>query len=588
MKFGIQLLNEFVLKRGNDTIPTRSYGRIYALLALNMDAGVSRKGLIPTVWPDLDPKTASNRMRVALSTLRREMGGALIEDDERIRLNPDLVEVDTAELIDILAKLDDEVDEAEELRILEANLDRFAAKLFPEFDDDWAIEQRAMWTGVALEAIRRTCQLARKADDHRLTIRAIEAGFNHDPYDNDLWRQYLDSSTLLGEKTKALTRFSQARRTYGETLQGDFDPQTLEHAAALRESPFSFAAKGETPLSPKEVELFTRVVARVLKDEPEVARSLFGARCAFFEEANVLDTAHSLLTRLSQDTDDRSLAWQKCTLNLMSLDANKGDIEGILRLGNQILDVSVDPFVRGATLAYLSFASLTKLDSEQALSLAEECISSLMAANQKEEAMVYYLNKASALVGLGRFEEAAVLSREGADFFLTFGDAIADIRVCGYRHTLAYCLALMNRFEEASVEAQLVLDMLFARQYEPSYGNQISFASYVIYKATRNPKAIDTAIFSLKAAYRAKNVMIQIRALECIAGIIQEAGQHAQAQELLSFSDEWRLKTQIPRHLGNQTLVDGMMIQKSKNNILVDTSPRDAMIYAIKVLRTLA
>lgn len=590
MSFRIQLIGKFSLTRGNEPVPTRSYAKIYALLALRMEAGIGRKELIQCLWPDLDLKTASNRLRVALSTIRRELGSAFVEDEFRIGLNCNLVDIDYHAFLRMLSHLQDEVDEREELRNLESYVDVVERLLLPEIDEEWAHVGRAAWSGVALETVRRICQLAVKLDDHRLVVRAIEAGFVHDPYDDELWRQYLESSGLLGEKVKALALFSQARRTYIDLLGGDFDRLTLDFVVRLRDSPFSFSAKGETPLTPKEIELYARVVAAVLKDEPDTARALFGARCSYFEEANVSSVSIPLLTKLSMETSDRSLGWQKCTLNLLSLYANHGDLEQILFLGQEILDVSDDAVVRGTTLAYLSFVYLTKTDYSRALATVEECIAILVEAGHRNEAIVFYLNKASALIALGRYEEAAQLSQEGIDFFVPLGHAIADIQTCGYRHTLAFCLVLMERFDEAYEEARQVVDTMLARQYEPDYGHMLSFASYVVYMVARNPSAADTAILSLKAAYRTGNIISQIRALEYISGIIQKAGFGAEAKELLEYADRWRVESDTPRQSGHQVIVNRILAacgDVPAKRTLQDPTPRGSLTQAILLLRNI-
>src|SRR5690348_17046070 len=74
---------------------TRKVGVLLAILALHLGRSQPREALAEQLWPDEDAEAVRNRLRQALSSLRRELeppntpnGAVLIADRAEVSLNP--------------------------------------------------------------------------------------------------------------------------------------------------------------------------------------------------------------------------------------------------------------------------------------------------------------------------------------------------------------------------------------------------------------------------------------------------------------------------------------------------------------------
>lgn len=78
--------------------------KLLGLLVVAGSAGVSQETLVTQIWPDSEQDKALNSLYVNLHRLRKNVFGhndAIVSDDGRVRLNPDLVRVDAWQLLSL-------------------------------------------------------------------------------------------------------------------------------------------------------------------------------------------------------------------------------------------------------------------------------------------------------------------------------------------------------------------------------------------------------------------------------------------------------------------------------------------------------
>jgi DNA-binding SARP family transcriptional activator len=155
-----------VHKGGWDTTPrtvTRTRLRsLLALLAANLEIGVSRDTVMDSLWPEADPAAAVNNLNQTVYKLRRFLDANyqegrspsyVLADADTVRLDPDLVRTDVSELRRFSKRLSSEQSLAGAAEAAKAILRLAKGEFLPELRyDDWVTSMQLAVT----EEIRRT------------------------------------------------------------------------------------------------------------------------------------------------------------------------------------------------------------------------------------------------------------------------------------------------------------------------------------------------------------------------------------------------------------------------------------------------
>jgi serine/threonine-protein kinase PknK len=199
-----------------------------ALHVLAMRAGeeVHREELGEMLWPGAPPDAARHRLQVAVSALRRLLGGGdgptrLVRRGDTYRLDlPGEADVDVWRLRDAtraatVARAAG--DEAGEAAALESALDVYRGPLLPgDGPADWVVGPRAAAQASASDAALRLATLRRAAGALDAASRAARAGLGIDRYRDDLWRVAIGIAEDAGHHAEA----AQLRQAY-EAMLGE-------------------------------------------------------------------------------------------------------------------------------------------------------------------------------------------------------------------------------------------------------------------------------------------------------------------------------------------------------------------------------
>ena len=147
---------------------TQKTAALLAFLALAPTRAHSREFLADLLWPDADEENGRRSLRVALTSLRRQLEPpgipanlALLADRATVRLNfPTGVTTDVARFEEAVTEATGEAEES----LLDEALTLYAGPLLPGFYDDWAIRERERLVDFYRSLLLRRAQLAEKRE----------------------------------------------------------------------------------------------------------------------------------------------------------------------------------------------------------------------------------------------------------------------------------------------------------------------------------------------------------------------------------------------------------------------------------------
>lgn len=155
---------------------TQKTAALLAFLALQPARAHSREFLADLLWPDADEEKGRRSLRVALTSLRRQLEPpgvpvnlVLVADRTTVRLNfPTGVQTDVARFEQAAAGTTGDTDTEESL--LDEALTLYAGPLLPGFYDDWAIRERERLVDLYRSLLLRRAQLAEKREAFAMAL----------------------------------------------------------------------------------------------------------------------------------------------------------------------------------------------------------------------------------------------------------------------------------------------------------------------------------------------------------------------------------------------------------------------------------
>jgi predicted ATPase/DNA-binding SARP family transcriptional activator/Tfp pilus assembly protein PilF len=219
---------------------THKTGALLAYLALFPDRPHTREALLELLWADEPLDAARNALRVALSSLRRQMeppgtpsGAVLVADRSKIQISPVACTTDVAEFEAALASASRGDDGADQAALLGRAVGLYRGDLLPALYDDWALGERERLAQACLGALHRLTRLLTLSGDFD---RALDFGLRAVPFDplcekshRILMRLYAAS----GRPDAARQQFRVLTRILHVEVNGVPDSKTRDLAARL-------------------------------------------------------------------------------------------------------------------------------------------------------------------------------------------------------------------------------------------------------------------------------------------------------------------------------------------------------------------
>lgn len=226
---------------------TRKAASLLAYLAYHLPQAHPREALLEMLWPEVEPATGRNRLRMALTFLRHPLeppgvpaGAVLIADRTSVRLNPLAVTTDVSEFQTALKQVSSAESNEERARHLTQAIELYYGELLSGFYDNWVQTEQQRLTEQLLQAIRHVVACCIEMDDLNgalhYTLRAVSLDPLNEEANVDIMRlyaaadrpmealrQYQELERLL--RMELCERPSPAARQLAETLRREVGPQ---------------------------------------------------------------------------------------------------------------------------------------------------------------------------------------------------------------------------------------------------------------------------------------------------------------------------------------------------------------------------
>ncbi|MCW3053968.1 MAG: DNA-binding transcriptional activator of the family, partial [Chthonomonadales bacterium] len=225
-RWKIQMLGGLVARLGEQTIDrfrTRKGGEMLAALALNRNRALTREELLALLWPEEEPETGRNRLRVELAALRRQFqapGQAEIPLFEAfrltVRLHPDAFTTDVMEFEQRLAQAAKATERAEQIPLLTAAVDLYRGELLPAYDAEWIVAERERFATLHQEALRRLIRRLAHTRDFDQAIAYAQRAIQADAWNEEAHFDLIRLFVAVGQPSAAIRQYDTLEQTLRE------------------------------------------------------------------------------------------------------------------------------------------------------------------------------------------------------------------------------------------------------------------------------------------------------------------------------------------------------------------------------------
>jgi TolB-like protein/DNA-binding SARP family transcriptional activator/Tfp pilus assembly protein PilF len=277
--FRLRVLGGAVVERADGTpLANRATQRHrVALLALLASApsGLSRDKLIGVLWPESDRERGRNLLNVSVYELRKALGDeAILSSGDDLRLNPEVVRSDIAELEAAVERQDHEAAVALYRGPL---LDGFFVDDAPEFER-WADRERDRLAGIYARELEALAEAASARGEHQRAAEWWKRRAVHDPYDARVALCLMRALDASGNRAGALQHAAIHERLLQQEMDLSPSAEVVALTERLRSEPMVASAVQRAPEptslpSPKSL-----VVARADDAAPPASAEVVQAR----------------------------------------------------------------------------------------------------------------------------------------------------------------------------------------------------------------------------------------------------------------------------------------------------------------------
>ncbi len=240
----VRLLGGFEVRVAERLVPAAVWGQrraaaIVKLLALEPGHRLHREQVIDLLWPELDPDSAANNLRVALHHARRglENAGApanrfLVREGDALLLGPrDAVHVD----VDAFAQAAARAWQGAEPGAAEDAAALYRGELLPDDPyEEWAASRREAIRASYLSLLARLSGLHEQRGDLPRAVAARERALAVDPLDEATNAALVRLHAAMGQRQAALTHYARFAALLQRELGAEPERETRELAAAVK------------------------------------------------------------------------------------------------------------------------------------------------------------------------------------------------------------------------------------------------------------------------------------------------------------------------------------------------------------------
>ncbi len=230
----VQMLGTFRVAAGGHEISLRQSRKaadIFKLMLAHRERPASKDMLVQTLWPDVESRTATHRLHLAISSLRQMLGnvvgtegpGYIIFRDEAYFLNPlASIDTDVERFLDAFQqgqKLEQENQADEAIAPYETAIALYRDNyLIENLYDDWTGPARNHLHETYLRTLGRLCGLYWQAGRYQECLDTARKMLASDATREDGHRFVMGSLNALGYRNQALRQFQICEEVLGADL----------------------------------------------------------------------------------------------------------------------------------------------------------------------------------------------------------------------------------------------------------------------------------------------------------------------------------------------------------------------------------
>ncbi len=266
----VYLLGTFRFKSGNRDFTqgaTRKTEELLGLLAYRLGQQVSRAEIMDIFWQDSELEAAQVNLRVALSSLRKQLepagvpAGSVIMSHGRtcISLNPEAVTCDAVDFRRLLKSRPGQTQEDRMQRLLAA-IDMYKGELMPGHNEDWIEELRNNMAEQFYSALREVSTTMAASGEIDRALEHAHRAVAEDPLREEAHCELMRLFTLAGRPEEAVRAYENMTRLFDREEMGPPSRQAwriFEQARASLSAPpeartFSIPASGTRGNAPPD------------------------------------------------------------------------------------------------------------------------------------------------------------------------------------------------------------------------------------------------------------------------------------------------------------------------------------------------
>jgi DNA-binding SARP family transcriptional activator len=234
---------------------TRKVGVLLACLALDPRRAHSREALAELLWPEEDGEAIRNRLRQALSSLRRELeppsaanGSVLIADRSEVSLNPAAITTDVAEFESIAADASMSEDPTERAALYRAAVALYRGELLPGCYEESLVAERERLSAAYRDILGRLAAALGEAGDLPGALEVARKAVAEDHLREDAHCELMRLYVAAGRTSEALRQYRELERILREELGAVPSAATQALLQEVRASGTPAALSGESPI----------------------------------------------------------------------------------------------------------------------------------------------------------------------------------------------------------------------------------------------------------------------------------------------------------------------------------------------------
>ena len=242
----IELLGDLRVQVGSRTITRFATGRaatLLAYLACYPKRAHPREALAELLWPDADPASSRLSLRVALSSLRRQLeppelpaGSVLRTDRVHIRLHGEAVTTDVADFeAAVRVAAEAATPEAQAAAFQEA-VALYRGDFLPGCYDDWVCAERERLAQSHRGVLRQLASLLEQSGASEQALDCALRAAVTDPFDDEARRSVMHLYAATGQPEAALRHYREFQQVLQKELEAAPEAETQTLAASIQQN----------------------------------------------------------------------------------------------------------------------------------------------------------------------------------------------------------------------------------------------------------------------------------------------------------------------------------------------------------------